>query len=76
MDNIPQNKALSQDTVNEIIDDLFCFDFLLELKRRMGDYLLPSHQLFLLRRNFLLHFLDHHREFFLTFFTSFGIDIA
>lgn len=35
MDNIPQNKALSQDTVNEIIDDLFCFDFLLELKRRM-----------------------------------------
>lgn len=35
MDSIPKNKAWSLYTVNEIIGDLFCFEFLLELKRRM-----------------------------------------
>ena len=35
-----------------------------------------GHKLFLIRSDFLLHFLYHHRQFFFAFFTGFGIDIA
>ena len=35
-----------------------------------------GHKLFLIRSDFLLHFLDHYRQFFFAFFPGFGVDIA